>query len=141
MTIAAKLIGVLRLACVLVACSSAGGSDGARAERSGSESSGGVSINGDGGPAVVVPQGGANNGPEIMIDSLRIEPEDAVLDIGLTTPAAQDFRVLAMIHGDGQEQDITARTVFYTADGTKIGSFADNGPLFETNARSRSAAN
>lgn len=68
------------------------------------------------------------------IQSLRIDPADATLDVDLGKAATKTYRVFAtMKENPGQEIDITDRAVFYTPAGYLIGRFpADGKPTFST---------
>jgi len=69
--------------------------------------------------------------PDVMLDSMRIEPLDAVLTAAPGASVAQTFKVLAKVKGVDAEQDITARTIFYVPDNYLVGTFpAAGGPTF-----------
>ncbi len=123
------------MAAAAAACSAAGGGAGGGASSGNTKAAGGAdSGSGSGATSnVVLPSAGASDGPAISVGSMRIEPQDATLDISATTPATQAYRVFASING-ASEEEITSRTVFYVPDNYQIGDFTDNGPLFSTNA-------
>ena len=72
-------------------------------------------------------------GGTATIRSLRIEPEDAVLEIEMGEEGEQDYRVFAELEGGSAEVDITDRVVFYVPDNWRVGGFEDNGPVFTNN--------
>lgn len=78
--------------------------------------------------------GGESGGQPENIESMRIDPENATLDVTSGVVATKAFKVLAKIkEKPGQEIDITARSRFYVPTGYLIGTFpADGGPLFST---------
>jgi hypothetical protein len=71
-------------------------------------------------------------GPTV-ISSLRIEPEDAVLELDADEEGEQEYRVFAELEGSSTEMDVTDRVVFYVPDNWHVGGFDGNGPVFTTN--------
>jgi hypothetical protein len=72
-------------------------------------------------------------GGSTVITALRIEPEDAVLELDAAEEGEQEYRVFAELEGESGERDVTDRVVFYVPDNWHVGGFEDNGPLFTTN--------
>jgi hypothetical protein len=77
-----------------------------------------------------------DGGMAATITSLRIDPEDAVLEIEMGEEREQEYRVFAELEGGSGEVDITERVVFYVPDNWRIGGFEDNGPVFTNNTDS-----
>lgn len=70
---------------------------------------------------------------DIDATSIRIEPADAVITVGGGQVATQAYKVFGKVNGEGTEQDITKRVVFYVPDNFLVGGFPlDGGPLFST---------
>ncbi|MBS2013462.1 MAG: hypothetical protein JST00_11270 [Deltaproteobacteria bacterium] len=73
-------------------------------------------------------EGGAN----VVIESMRVEPADATINVAPGAKATQAFKVFAKIKG-GIEEDITKRSVFYVPDNYLVGGFpADGSATFTT---------
>lgn len=88
------------------------------------------SVQFDSGPIHDPDAGGA------MIAKLRIEPEDAVLELGADQPGEQAYRVFAELEGGSGETEVTDRVVFYVPDNWHVGGFENNGPVFKTSTSS-----
>jgi hypothetical protein len=121
----------------LVLASGCGGDD----DKSGGIADGGTNGQGDapgaggsgpGNPFVNGGEGGIGVGDDELLQrkivSLRIEPENAVLDVALGGSVEQAFKAYAVLesHPD-QEVDLTAQTVFYVPDNYLVGSFPADG--------------
>ncbi len=71
--------------------------------------------------------------PGIFVESLRVEPENAVLTVEAGKTVSQPFKLLARIRGRSAEEDVTARAVFFVPDAFLVGAFpADGSSLFST---------
>lgn len=66
-------------------------------------------------------------GADIMIESMRIDPVDATIDVTPGATVSQSFKVFARIRSTGREEDITARTIFHVPDHYLVGTFPPNG--------------
>jgi hypothetical protein len=71
--------------------------------------------------------GGPLASPGIFVESLRIEPENAVVTVTAGQQVSQPYKVLARIKGRDAEEDITGRTVFYVPDAFLVGAFPADG--------------
>lgn len=71
-------------------------------------------------------EGGGPSGG-IVIESMRVDPPDASITIAPGGVGTQAFRVLAKMKGQTQEEDITARSVFYVPDNYLVGTFPATG--------------
>jgi len=104
------------------------GSDGI----GGTENAGGATGLGGNGPIFNggdgnVGLGGSANEPHNIL-SLRIEPADAVLDVGVGSSIQQAFTAHAVFaDAPDQEVDITAQAVFYVPDNYLVASFPTDG--------------
>lgn len=77
--------------------------------------------------------GEGGSGAAQNLESLRIEPENATIEVNAGQSATQAFRVFGKLKGATTEVDITERSVFYTPAGYLVGRFpANGGPLFTT---------
>lgn len=78
--------------------------------------------------------GHGEGGASVIIDSMRIEPADATLTVNPGASASKAYKVFAKIKGgNGAEEDITTRSVFYVPDNYLVGGFPSNGaPTFTT---------
>ena len=72
-------------------------------------------------------------GKPVILESLRIEPEDAVLDVDAGDKGKLGYKVFGKLEGATDEVDITHRTVFYVPDNWRIGGFDAASPTFVTN--------
>ena len=63
----------------------------------------------------------------LQIEEMRIEPADGVLIVQPDQAATLAFKVFARMKGQTQEEDITARSRFYTASGWEVGTFPATG--------------
>lgn len=72
--------------------------------------------------------GGSGSASERNIVSLRIEPETAVLDVGLGSSVQQTFTAHAVFSdAPEREVDITGQAVFYVPDNYLVASFPEDG--------------
>jgi hypothetical protein len=86
------------------------------------QGAGGPIFNGGGGDLGIGGEGRQN------IVSMRIEPADAVLDVGLGSSVEQAFKLYAVFEGaPGEEVDITRQAVFYVPDNYLVASFPADG--------------
>ena len=77
--------------------------------------------------------GGSVVGDHRAISSIRIDPQDATLDVVAGNVSTKDYRVFGRFEGDSQDTDITARAVFYVPDNYLVGGFPSSGaPKFST---------
>lgn len=112
---------------------SGGGSGGPGGDgRGGVGSAGGAAGQGTGpdftGGAGNIGLGGAGNTAQRNILSLRIEPEDAVLDVSPGSSVNQAFTAYAVFEdAPGEEVDITRSAVFYVPDNYLVASFPADG--------------
>lgn len=67
------------------------------------------------------------------IQSLRLEPQNAVLTISQQAGASQRFSLFATMEGVDKEVDVTENAVFYVSTNYQLGSFPDDGAVFESN--------
>ncbi|HVJ14625.1 MAG TPA: hypothetical protein VM686_04265 [Polyangiaceae bacterium] len=118
------------------ACSTGSGTSkpghGSGSSSNGATGSGGTIALG-GSSSIDLPAGGqADTG--LTITSIRLDPPDAVLDVGFGETGSQNYAVFASIDG-GEEEDITERAVFDVPDNWRIGTFPDaTQPEFQTAA-------
>jgi hypothetical protein len=104
------------------------GSDGL----GGTENTGGATGLGGNGPIFTggdgnIGLGGSANEPHNIV-SLRIEPADAVLDVGVGSSLQQAFTAHAVFaDAPDQEVDITSQAVFYVPDNYLVASFPADG--------------
>lgn len=93
---------------------------------------GGAFGSGGSGAGLSPTEPGPTEPPAQNIESLRIEPEDALLVVPIGETGEQSYRIFAKLEGSSAEQEITDRSVFYVPDNHLIGGFSDNGPMFQT---------
>jgi hypothetical protein len=75
------------------------------------------------------------------IVSLRIEPADAVIDVGLGASVEQAFKAYAVLESaPDREIELTAQTVFYVPDNYLVASFPEDGSSTLTTRLPASAA-
>jgi hypothetical protein len=87
-------------------------------------------------PPLVITRDGAvedETGP-VVLKSMRIEPEDAVLDVDAGDKGALQYKVFGVLEGETDEIDITSRTVFFVPDNWRVGGFDAGKAEFTTNA-------
>jgi hypothetical protein len=76
--------------------------------------------------------GNTNLPKAVILASMRIEPEDGVLDVDAGEVGTVDYKVFGMLEGGTDEVEITDRSVFFVPDNWKIGGFDQSGPTFAT---------
>lgn len=86
--------------------------------------------------------GGADGAlAERKIVSLRIEPADAVIDVGLGASIEQTFKAYAVLESaPDREIELTSQTVFYVPDNYLVASFPEDGSSTLTTRLPASAA-
>jgi hypothetical protein len=109
------------LTVLVVACSTGSKIDrGSPGDGASANAGGTIALGGSG----TIGLGGSGGGDGLTITSIRLEPEDAVLDVGLGQRGSQGFSVFASIDG-AAEEDITHRSVFDVPDNWRVGTFPD----------------
>jgi hypothetical protein len=89
------------------------------------------------GPAMAAGDGSIMQmiGGPTVITSMRIEPENATLEVQAGKVGKLKYKVFAKLEGGDDEVDISDRTAFYVPDNWRVGGFDKGGPTFATSTK------